>query len=547
MKFYKKKWFWVVVVIAALAVFGIISSMIAAQNAKKTQYTTEAVQRGDLTQTVSATGAVQSAHEIAMNFKNIGKIIQLGVKEGDNVKSGQVLARIDDAAAQSSVSQARASLAAAQADLARIKAGASNEDIALSQQQLAKAQSDLTNLQSDSELQLANLKDKNIDALSSSAVTVQVALDKVYNYLLDDDFDLYFLDANLNNKVNNSYQPLLSRLQSTRSKIAAASDTGSINAVSGEMKSLMADTNSFLNDCFNLANAIVVNSTYTQTAKDNIKSDLNSQISTVNTSLSALQVADSNLTNSGSAFASQLAAAKNNVAIAQAQLSLKQAGPRNFEIQAAQARVAQAQAVLSGAMSTIRDYQIVAPIDGKVVAVNYSVGEQPSGAEPVIKMLSNEKFEIDVDIPESDIVKVKVGDKVAIDLDAFGAEKVFDGTVTFVDPAQTVVQGVIYYKTTVVFDDGEMQDRIKPGMTANVTISTASRQGVLYVPQRAVKIKETTFDQQISKYVEVLVADQQTEEREVVTGLKADGGLVEILSGLDEGEQAVTFKKTGNQ
>lgn len=553
MKLLKRKWFWAVVIIIILVIIGAIYFVSAQNSANKTVYTTEDVKRGDIIQTVSATGAVESAHEISLNFKTPGQITYLPVKEGDSVKSDQVLARIDSAVADTAVKQYRASLAAAKADLARTKAGASNEDVDLSQKQLDKAIVDLNNLRSDSTSQLNSLREKALDAINSSNLSSQTALDKVYNYFFNTDStsNLVVNDQNSFNKVKNSYYTLSKKVEDSKvliSRVNISKTTEDLVKSSDNIRDNMTEINNFLNDAFNLANSIIVNGSYSQTIKDSIKTDINAQSSAISTALVSLQVAKINLTNAISSFDSQIKAAQGNIDIYTAQLAVKKAGPRSFDIQSAEAAVAQAQARLDGALSDLGDYSLKAPIDGKVITVNYNVGEQTNGSKPVVIMLSNETFQIKVDIPESDIAKVKIGDKVKIDLDAFGSDHPFSGVVTFIDPAQTTIQDVIYYKTTVVFDNDPLMSQVKPGMSANVSITTSQKSNVLYIPQRAVKIKEITLDQKVAdKYVEVLVSPEVVEERIVSIGLKADGGLVEILSGIQESDKVVTFKKVNGK
>ena len=161
-------------------------------------------------------------------------------------------------------------------------------------------------------------------------------------------------------------------------------------------------------------------------------------------------------------------------------------------------------------------------------------------------MLGNERYEIKVDIAESDITKVKVGDKTVIELDAFGSDHPFSGAVTFIDPAQTVIKDVTYYKTTITFNTDSWSDQIKPGMTASITIAAAEKNNVLYIPQRAVKIRASTLGEVPQKYVEVLAGGQK-QEKNVEIGLRGDDGLVEIVSGLAEGEQVITYTQSNSQ
>jgi len=547
-KILKRKWLWLVLIV--LMVIVIIVIKVAFNGGQEITYTTEEARVGQLTQTVTATGSVESAQDISLNFKTAGKLVFLGAKEGEKVTAGKVLARIDSAGLAAQTEQYRANLYAAQADLARVKAGSSVEDIRVSQEQVAKGENDLASLKAEREIQIKILKEKILDAVNNGAFTSQVALDNIFNYFINDDktANLIVQDNNLLSQVESNYYKLANDWQAVKNLIDqanSAKDSENIIVAADKLRTLLSDLTGLLNNCFRLAETIVINANYSQTAKDSIKLDISGQQSTNNASLTALQTARANLTNSSNSYDSQIEAAEKNLNIYRAQLDLKQAGPRDFELSAAQARVAQAQAQLNQALANLADYSIIAPIDGTVTQVNYSIGEQTNLSAAVVKMLSTEQYQIKVDIAESDITKIKIGDKTIIELDAFGNDQIFTGTVSFVDPAQTIIQDVIYYRTTVSFDSDSRNEQIKPGMTADVTVTTANKNDVLYIPQRAVKLREAILGEVPEKYVEVLVAGNQVVEKTVEIGLRGDDGLVEIISGLTVGDKVVTFKKNG--
>jgi len=546
-KILKNKWLWAILIII-IAGAGFYWYRVSA-NKNQQEITTEDVKRGDLIQTVSATGAVQSAKEIELNFNSQGKITYLGVKEGDKVKAGQVLARLDAGSIAAQISQLRAAVSAANAELERVKAGASAEDINLTSAQVTKAKSDIGSLISDQANQLNTLEEKTTDNFNNAIFSAQTALDKIYNYFIKDyntNQTMQFTDVQLLYYAENNYQIQVKDLSSIKAMAAAAKDSGNYDQIitaSNNTRDYLQSFSDYLDKTFILSQTIVTSATYPQTVKDGIKADLAAQQTAVSAALNSLQLAKTNLINASSSYQSQLDSLNNNLTISQAQLNLKKSGPRNFELASAQAGVSQAQANLQGAISLLENYQITAPIDGEVTLVNYEVGEQTQTGQSVIKMIGKEQYEIKVDVSESDITKIKVGDKVSVELDAFGSDHVFSGTVSFIDPAQTVIQDVIYYKATVSFDKDSWNEQIKPGMTANTTIATAEKNDALYIPQRAVKIREGTLNKPGDKYVEILGADNQIIEKTITAGLKADNGLVEVLSGLNEGEKVITFRK----
>ena len=136
--------------------------------------------------------------------------------------------------------------------------------------------------------------------------------------------------------------------------------------------------------------------------------------------------------------------------------------------------------------------------------------------------------------PTSASNKIKIGQAAKITLDSFGEEHLFMGTVTFANPAEKIIQDVVYYEIKVQFN--ENVEGVKPGMTANLTVETNRVDSAIRVPIRAVKQKDS------QKFVEVLV-NGQPQEKNVTTGLRGDE-YTEIISGLAIGESVITFTKT---
>ncbi|MDO8669264.1 MAG: efflux RND transporter periplasmic adaptor subunit [Candidatus Buchananbacteria bacterium] len=543
----KNKFFLVGAAVVLVIVLAII--LKAAGSGAKVEYTTEEAKKGNLIQTVTASGAVASANEIELNFKNPGKLVKLSVKEGDQVKAQQLLASIDSAGLVAQAAQYRANVDAAKADLEKIKAGSSAEQISVYEKEADKAENDLATLINKRDNELQTLREKSLNELNNTSFIISVALDTIYNYLISDNStnDLQVSNSSLLNSLEIDYLKIAADFNSLKTKINNATSERTADVIisaSGETGIFLDSLNSFLDDSYRVADSIIVNSTYTQTKKDTIKSDISAQQSNSNTSITSIQTTKSNLINSINSYNSLVQAAENSLDIAKAQLNLTKAGPRSFEINAAEAKVAQAQAQLDQTLATLRDYSLMAPIDGTITEINFNLGEQTNVSEPAIKMLSVEKFEIKVDIPESDIAKLSVGDEAVISLDAFGSDHLFAGKVAFIDPAQTVIQDVIYYKTTVSLESNSWSEKVKPGMSADVTVTTDQRENVTYIPQRGVKIKEASLGEVPQKYVEVLLNDNQVQEKPVEIGLRADNGLVEIISGVNEGDKIITFKKS---
>jgi HlyD family secretion protein len=143
-------------------------------------------------------------------------------------------------------------------------------------------------------------------------------------------------------------------------------------------------------------------------------------------------------------------------------------------------------------------------------------------------MLAVDSFEIEAKIPEIDIVKIVLGRNVNVTLDAYGTGVVFPATVTRINPTATTEGTVPVYKIVITFVGKDA--RIKSGMTANVTVLTQNKSGVYAVPARFI----TVLDEAHGK-ASVMVNKKEV-VKPVALGIRGDDGLIEVVSGLTEGD-----------
>ncbi|OHA83900.1 MAG: hypothetical protein A2481_00305, partial [Candidatus Yonathbacteria bacterium RIFOXYC2_FULL_47_9] len=210
------------------------------------------------------------------------------------------------------------------------------------------------------------------------------------------------------------------------------------------------------------------------------------------------------------------------------ELSLLKAGTASEVIAAQEARLLSAQGEL-------RKHRIYAPISGTVTKVDAKTGEYANTTVPLISIISDASFEMEANVPEADIAKIKKSDTAKVTLDAYGSDVVFEGRVTAIDPAETIIDNVPTYKVTLNFTKND--PRIKSGMTANIDIATAGARNVLAVPQRAIATKNG------DKFVTVVNSDNTTTETVVTTGLRGSDGMIEVTSGVTEGTKVLVTPK----
>jgi HlyD family secretion protein len=282
--------------------------------------------------------------------------------------------------------------------------------------------------------------------------------------------------------------------------------------------------------------AVIVSDTLTPSEKANLdlaKTTINSKITTVTARQRAIDVQKMTNANSISAAESSLTNAKSALANAQNGLNVGKAGAAPEEILAQEAQVQAAVASVRDVQAMIAKTVIRAPLDGTISKFDAKLGQIASPNVPVISMMSSGRFEIETHISETDIAKVKVGDKANITIDAYGNDVIFEAAVTNVDPAETAVNGVTTYKVTLQFTKDD--DRIKSGMTANVKIITAEKQNVVAVPERTIITRGT------DKFVLLDNGTSSPEERKVLVGIKGANGYWEIISGLNDGDKLLNF------
>jgi len=520
------------------------------------EYTTAQVQRADLIRTVSATGAVKSSSELDLNFKVTGRLSELKVDVGDQVEVGEKLASLDIKDLSAKIRQAEADLQVAQANYDKLKTGATAEDIAVEEASVEKARvayenalQDKGNSRKQKQQDIDESKDSAITTMENKIVVAEGALDIIYKTLTDDDAEdglSVYKESELPIAWK-SYNSANSGVATLNDLVAGAKQSGEVSQVKTSLSTVLSKfdlVTQALNDTFEVLLFTVTSSELTEAELAVLKTNIKTEQTSMATAVSSVQTAKQNLESAELALSVAMDTAQATIdsakaawEYAEAGLEFKKAPARSEDLELHLAKIKQAQAALDLARNQLADNILYAPISGTVTIVNYEVGEQVSLTTPVLSLLGEGDFEIEVDISESDIAKVSLEQEAFVTLDAFSVDDIFAGRVAHIDPAETVIQDVVYYKVKVMF---ESQNKlVKSGMSADVDILTARKADVLVVPQRAVS------ESNGAKTVQVLQAGQ-VQEKEVEIGLKGDEGLIEIISGLEEGEAVVTFVKNGD-
>ncbi len=217
------------------------------------------------------------------------------------------------------------------------------------------------------------------------------------------------------------------------------------------------------------------------------------------------------------------------LAQAKAQLDRLKRAPTSEELAIAEAQVMQAKVALEQAMLRLDDAILTAPFAGTVLATNAQAGEFIGAAVPVVILADLNGYYVDTSIDETDIGRVQMGQDAAIALDAF-PDVELHGTVTRIEPLGQITQGVVSYDVWVQVLSTELP--LRPNMTAIVDIVVDRKEGVLVVPNRAVK-----RDNRGRIYVEIL-EEGEAKQHFVTTGLSNEL-VTEIVGGVDDRDQVV--------
>lgn len=231
----------------------------------------------------------------------------------------------------------------------------------------------------------------------------------------------------------------------------------------------------------------------------------------------------------------QIEIQKTLVDSAQAVLDFKKADPRNVDIENLKAQIQKSQIAINLIQNNLNDTILKAPIDGIITSVNFEKGEIINPNQIVISMIKefhkDGDLEIELDIPEIDISKIKINQTVELTIDALNDEKIFKEKIIFINPIETMIEGVVYYKVKINIPN-EIKSKVKSGMTVDAEITTNKKQNILIIPQRAI------FEKENKKMIKILEGEN-IKEKEIQTGLMGDEGMVEILSGVEEGEMVI--------
>lgn len=239
--------------------------------------------------------------------------------------------------------------------------------------------------------------------------------------------------------------------------------------------------------------------------------------------------------------------------IAQSELDVSETSylSAQAQLELARAQVQQSKASLSYAETNLKNTRIVSPVNGIVISRNVDVGQTVAASfqTPTLFTIAQDlrRMQIDTNIDEADIGKIKTGQLANFTVDAY-PDTVFRGTVKEVRNAPITISNVVTYDVVIEVNNDDL--KLKPGMTANVTITYDERKNCLRVPNAALRFRfMTPRAKEIREKLEkagkkigpaVWVLENGKPKRYPVKPGLSDGNYTEITSdNLQEGQEVI--------
>lgn len=513
-------------IVLAVAGVLILFFLFSRSSGSDSPFETVSVARGDLTHVVSVTGRVEPATRTELAFDTSGRVERIQAEVGVAVEQGETLLVLDSAVLRARLAAARAEVERAEAVRAELLAGSRSEDTAVVLASVERREIELLGAAKE----LAGIIERAL-VLTEDEIREQV--DQLYESTQPGDAEFgitltqgstkYYIQADMTDTLRlNTYRNEVTERFEKWEALVALEDSFGLGERAQAVEEHLAYTQRFLGELAGIITDLEPDTTIEQSIYDNFKSDISGARVLVSGLLTELRTA-----------LEAYDVAKAGKAVADRELARSEASARSETIRIEDANIAKARATVSELTAELDRTFVIAPLAGIVTALEVEVGEVVSPGELVVSVMANDQFELTAFIPEADIAEVELGAQAEVTLDAFERSRVFTAEVIAIAPAETILDGVPTYETTLVFS-GESSE-VKSGMTAEIDILTSAVEGVLMVPGRSLILEDG------QQKLRVVVDETNYETQPVRVGLRGSNGMVEIREGVSEDEQIVLF------
>mgnify|MGYP001256892423 CR=1 FL=1 len=512
---------------------------------------TAAAAKGPITAGVTFTGDVTASQQVNLAPKVAGLVVKLMADVGTHVTAGQVVAQLDHLTQDAAVAQAQAQLEVAKANQAKTQAQGRPEEVAKAQAAVAQQQAKLTELKNQGRAETVAEAQANLDSANAKLQALQSGTDQ--QQIASDQAALDTAKAKLtllqSAQQVDAFRQAVATAKNTLYSNQIARDASCANVGNGPQPATGKGTT-----CQSAQAAVNAAQTALDQANDNLA--INVDPNTTNQAVNAVKQAQATLDKDRTNAPSDLQQAQSAVASAQQALALAQtpnqpediaqqqalvtSAPQQVseaatpflptDLQAAQANVDAAQSNLDAAVVTQQLTQVTAPFTGVVSARLLSEGALANTTVPIFTIISD-SVEVDLPVAQDQLAEIKEGQ--AAQLSTPAVTGAIDGKIAAISPAADPKSRTFLVTVVPAVQDG----KLKPGMSAAVTIATQQKADALLIPKDAI----TTDPNTNAEGVFVVQSGQsgQTAVFKTPTFGVSDDKNVEVVSGLNPGDVVI--------
>lgn len=462
-----------IVIVVAIYVVGLF---------RNGNYETYTVLKNDFILTTNVSGKVVPGQEINLSFETPGKVSVINAKIGDEVKEGDILARLNSTQIDSEIEESLANLESQQAKLDEISG---NDEL---QSKLESSRKSLISILKKSYVSSDDIIRNTVDAFftdpASSAPEFSMAL---ADYFTRKDIEQKRVEIE---KLLVSWEDEVVDLDSDKVSLSIAEKfVANLKNIEVLLSTISSGGSKFASGADKTQEQI---------------SAYRSNISQARTVVSSLIV--------------EINSATDSVRSVEA------------EIPVLTASINSAQAVVSRLTAKSGDYVVRAPFDGIITSKDVELGVVVSSGQKVFSMIGKQPLEIESFVPEVNIAGVDLGDPAIVTFDAFNQDFRMDAIVSHIDPRETVKDGITTYR--ILFQFNEFNQKVLSGMNTEIEIEKDRFSDQIVIPRYLIKIKNG------ENYVTKLSLSKR-EDIKINLGDKDSKGNVVVISGLSAGDKIV--------
>ncbi|MCD5384823.1 MAG: efflux RND transporter periplasmic adaptor subunit [Candidatus Pacebacteria bacterium] len=515
----RKKFLWIALfVLLIFSIFWIIN-----RDPKIDREVVE-VLRGDITKEIFEVGMVKRGEEISLSFRSGGEINSILFREGDQIVKGETIASLNNSITQIRLEKAKKAFSSAKIAFSKLQAG-SDKDVLIAQTSLTNAKNELDSailnlekVNSITETRLNNLHQDSLSLIDSATM-----ISRVSSNLADTVSRVHF-----SNFITEDSRKGLSARDKIRWSFNSIKTNQSLLNIKLRLKVISEEIDIILD--------VLETPTY-YSSSESERALLLAQKNSINQSLASVisilgKINSAKILGESEILAAETQESRARGAFVQAsnQFEKIKSPAREESLRLAKLEMEQAELQIRLLEATIRESLIIAPFSGRVIRVKARIGETISAGSPVITIIADKPYQIEINVYEGDIIDVEIGNPVQIEVIAF-PDKVFNGEIIFIDYAPRIINGVVYYR--VIADISDYPKAMMIGMTVDATIIPAKKSNVLFLPIKAIK--------EYDGKSKVFLLDKNEDISEVIveTGLNGSNRMIELISGVSEGDRVI--------